>query len=137
LTARVQRPEAGGGLFGGKVRDEVGHAVGGQPDPHVPARPGGAGPGLGLVGGDLHGQAGGQVVDPPYPEPLDPLGREPLVHRGPLGPVEVRGRCDDLLDLVLGQLPGGEQPAQKSRKSRRPRSRWQVLFVATDRRGLA
>ena len=43
----VQRTEAGGGLFGGQVRDEVGHAVGGQPDPYVPSRP--RGPGLELA----------------------------------------------------------------------------------------
>src|SRR3954462_7732748 len=64
----VQRPDAGGGLFGGQVRDEVGHAVGGQPDPHVPPGSCGAGSVLGLVGGDLHGQAGGEVVDPAHPE---------------------------------------------------------------------
>jgi hypothetical protein len=76
----------------------------------VPPHPRGTGFDLGLVRGDLHGQAGGQVVHPPHPEPRDPLAGQPLVYRGPLDPVQVRGRRDDLQDRVLRQLPGGEQP---------------------------
>ena len=106
----VQRPVAGGCLFGGEVRDQVGHPVGRQPNPHVPPRPRGTRPDLGLLGRGLHGEAGGQVVDPPHAEPLDRLRREPPVDRGPLRAVEVRSRGDDFEDLVLGQLPGGEQP---------------------------
>ena len=50
-------------------------------------------------------------MHPSHPEPLDPFAGQPLIHSGPLGRVEVRGRRDDLQDLVLRQFPGGEQPA--------------------------
>jgi hypothetical protein len=62
-----------------------------------------------LSRGDLHGEAGGEVVHPPHPQPFDPFTSEPLVDGGPLAGVEVRGDCDDPLNGGFGQLPGGEQ----------------------------
>ena len=105
----VQRTEARGGLLRGQVRHQIGHPVGGQPDPHMASRPGRTRLDLGLLGCDLHRQAGGEIVHPSQPQPLDRLRREPLIHSCPLGGVEVRRRRDDLEDLVLRQLPGGEQ----------------------------
>ena len=87
-------------------RTHHGHHHGIRVDTRGPRR---AGFGLGFLGGDLHGEAGGEVVDPPYPEPFDRLGCEPLIDGGPLGRVEVRGRGDDLQDLVLRHLPGAEE----------------------------
>jgi hypothetical protein len=62
-----------------------------------------------VLGCDLDGEAGHEVVHPPHPEPLDRLRREPLVDGGPFGRVQVGGRRDDREHLVLRQLPGGEQ----------------------------
>ena len=105
----VQRTEAGGGLFGGQVRDEVG-----QPSAASrtrTCRPARAARALSCAfsGATSMARSRVQVVHPPHPEPLDLSTGQPLIHRRALGRVEVGGRRDDLQDRVLRQLAGGEQ----------------------------